>query len=142
LRRPERHAQTAPSTATPSCEPLWRAAADRRRWVAAESSRGRACGEKNKKNHTRIEHRGLTLVEAKQLLTTIPQRLLQQQVDAFLTSRSTTRLISLHIRQADVSIVSLLALCVCPLDEVGTIGDAMGKGHGRNPGAEAAGVCG
>src|SRR5215813_2211500 len=37
-----------------------------------------------KKNHQRIEHLGLTLAEAKQLLTTIQQRVLQQQVDAFL----------------------------------------------------------
>jgi hypothetical protein len=42
-----------------------------------------------KKNHQRIEHLGLTLAEAKQLLTTIQQRVLQQQVDAFLDTCST-----------------------------------------------------
>src|SRR5262245_48302722 len=36
----------------------------------------------------RIEHLGSTLTEAKQLLTIIRQRLLQQQVDAFLASHS------------------------------------------------------
>jgi hypothetical protein len=41
-----------------------------------------------KKHHQRIEHLGLTLAEAKQLLTTIQQRVLQQQVDAFLDTRS------------------------------------------------------
>jgi hypothetical protein len=42
-----------------------------------------------KKNHQRIEHLGLTLAEAKQLLTTIQQRVLQQQLDAFLDTCST-----------------------------------------------------
>jgi hypothetical protein len=40
------------------------------------------------KDSQRIEHLGLTLAEAKQLLTIIQQRLLQQQVDAFLASHS------------------------------------------------------
>jgi len=41
------------------------------------------------KDHRRIEHLGLTLAEAKQLLTAIQQRVLQHQVEAFLTSHST-----------------------------------------------------
>lgn len=41
-----------------------------------------------KKEHRRIEHLGLTLAEAKQLLKTVQQRLLQQQVAAFLASCS------------------------------------------------------
>ena len=36
------------------------------------------------KHHQRIEHLGLTLAEAKQLLSTLQQHLLQQQVDTFL----------------------------------------------------------
>jgi len=40
------------------------------------------------KDCQRIEHLGLTLVEAKQLLTTLQQCVLQQQVDAFLASHS------------------------------------------------------
>ena len=42
-----------------------------------------------KKDAQRIEHLGLTLKEAKQLLTTIQKRLLQHQVDAFLDGCST-----------------------------------------------------
>jgi len=42
-----------------------------------------------KKDSQRIEHLGLTLKEAKQLLTTIQKRLLQHQVDAFLDGCST-----------------------------------------------------
>ena len=42
-----------------------------------------------KKDCQRIEHLGLTLKEAKQLLKTTQQRLLQQQVEAFLASCST-----------------------------------------------------
>jgi len=38
------------------------------------------------KNHQRIEHLGLTLAEAKQLLSTLQRHLLQQQVDTFLDS--------------------------------------------------------
>ena len=38
----------------------------------------------------RIEHLGLTLKEAKQLLTTIQHHLLRHQVEAFLASRSCT----------------------------------------------------
>ena len=38
------------------------------------------------KDHQRIEHLGLTLAEAKQLLTTIQQRVLTQQVETFLAS--------------------------------------------------------
>ena len=41
------------------------------------------------KNHQRIEHLGLTLVEAKHLLSTLQRHLLQQQVDTFLDVRST-----------------------------------------------------
>jgi hypothetical protein len=41
-----------------------------------------------KKDSKRIEHLGLTLAEAKQLLKTIQQRLLAQQVDAFLASQA------------------------------------------------------
>jgi hypothetical protein len=41
------------------------------------------------KNHQRIEHLGLTLAEAKQLLSTLQQHLLQQQVNTFLDARST-----------------------------------------------------
>jgi hypothetical protein len=41
-----------------------------------------------KKDSQRIEHLGLTLAEAKRLLTTIQQRVLQQQVDALLASHS------------------------------------------------------
>ncbi len=41
-----------------------------------------------KKNHQRIEHLGLPLTEAKQLLNTIQQRVLQRQVEAFLDSCS------------------------------------------------------
>ena len=37
-----------------------------------------------KKDHQRVEHLGLTLAEAKQLLKTIQQRVLQRQVDTFL----------------------------------------------------------
>src|SRR6516162_10104797 len=36
------------------------------------------------KNHRRIEHLGLTLAEAKQLLSALQHHLLQQQMDAFL----------------------------------------------------------
>jgi hypothetical protein len=42
-----------------------------------------------KKPCQRIEHLGLTLTEAKQLLKTIQQRLLQRQVDAFLAASAT-----------------------------------------------------
>ena len=42
-----------------------------------------------KKDCQRIEHLGLTLKEAKQLLKTTQQRLLQQQVEAFLALCST-----------------------------------------------------
>src|SRR5215813_15204259 len=41
------------------------------------------------KDSHRIEHLGLTLREAKQLLNTIQKRLLQHQVDAFLDACST-----------------------------------------------------
>src|ERR671936_766285 len=41
------------------------------------------------KNSQRIEHLGLTLAEAKQLLSTLQQHLLQQQVDTFLDRCST-----------------------------------------------------
>ena len=41
------------------------------------------------KNHRRIEHLGLTLAEAKQLLSTLQRHLLQQQVATFLDTRST-----------------------------------------------------
>jgi hypothetical protein len=41
------------------------------------------------KNHQRIEHLGLTLTEAKQLLSTLQQHLLQQQVNTFLDRYST-----------------------------------------------------
>jgi len=41
------------------------------------------------KNHQRIEHLGLTLAESKQLLSTLQQHLLQQQVDTFLDTHST-----------------------------------------------------
>src|SRR2546427_1634183 len=40
------------------------------------------------KNHRRIEHLGLTLAEAKQLLSTLQRHLLQQQVDTFLDTCS------------------------------------------------------
>src|SRR5215475_9166849 len=42
-----------------------------------------------KKDSTRLEHLGLSLKEAKQLLTAIQQRMLQQQVEVFLASHST-----------------------------------------------------
>ena len=38
------------------------------------------------KNHQRIEQLGLTLAEAKQLLSTLQRHLLQHQVDAFLNT--------------------------------------------------------
>src|SRR5919198_3456473 len=41
------------------------------------------------KHHQRIEHLGLTLTEAKQLLSTLQRHLLQQQVDTFLDPCST-----------------------------------------------------
>ena len=41
------------------------------------------------KDHRRMEHLGLTLAEAKQLLTTIQHRVLQRQVDTFLHACST-----------------------------------------------------
>ena len=41
------------------------------------------------KDSTRIEHLGLSLKEAKQLLTTIQHRVLQRQVDTFLDAHST-----------------------------------------------------
>jgi hypothetical protein len=41
------------------------------------------------KDSTRLEHLGLSLKEAKQLLTAIQQHVLQQQVEAFLASHST-----------------------------------------------------
>ncbi len=41
------------------------------------------------KNNQRIEHLGLSLAEAKQLLSTIQQHLLQQQVNTFLDTHST-----------------------------------------------------
>src|SRR5712691_4684107 len=40
------------------------------------------------KNNQRIEHLGLTLLEAKQLLSTTQRHLLRQQVDAFLDTCS------------------------------------------------------
>jgi len=40
------------------------------------------------KNHQRIEHLGLTLAESKQLLSTLQQHLLQQQVNTFLDTCS------------------------------------------------------
>jgi hypothetical protein len=42
-----------------------------------------------KKDSQRIEHLGLTLTEAKQLLTTLQKRLLQHQIEAFLDGCST-----------------------------------------------------
>jgi len=42
-----------------------------------------------RKDSQRIEHLGLTLVEAKQLLTTLQQYLLTHQVDAFLAAHGT-----------------------------------------------------
>jgi hypothetical protein len=42
-----------------------------------------------KKDHRRLEHLGLTLTEAKQLLNTIQHRVLQRQVDTFLDACST-----------------------------------------------------
>jgi hypothetical protein len=42
-----------------------------------------------KKDSTRIEHLGLTLKEAQQLLTTIQHRVLRHQVEAFLASHAT-----------------------------------------------------
>ena len=44
-----------------------------------------------RKDHQRIEHLGLTLGEAKQLLTTIQRRVLQRQVDTFLDACSTCK---------------------------------------------------
>src|SRR5215510_8327574 len=41
------------------------------------------------KNTQRIEHLGLTLAESKQLLSTLQQHLLQQQVDTFLDTHAT-----------------------------------------------------
>jgi len=41
------------------------------------------------KNHQRIEHLGLTLAEAKQLLSTLQRHLLQHQIDTFLDTCST-----------------------------------------------------
>jgi hypothetical protein len=41
------------------------------------------------KHHRRIEHLGLTLAEAKQLLSTLQRHLLQQQVATFLDPCST-----------------------------------------------------
>ena len=41
------------------------------------------------KNNQRIEHLGLTLAESKQLLSTLQQHLLQQQVNTFLDTHST-----------------------------------------------------
>src|SRR5215510_8243425 len=41
------------------------------------------------KNNQRIEHLGLTLAESKQLLSTLQQRLLQQQISSFLDTHST-----------------------------------------------------
>ena len=41
------------------------------------------------KNHQRIEHLGLSLAEAKELLSTLQRHLLQQQVDTFLGTCST-----------------------------------------------------
>src|SRR5262249_48646766 len=41
------------------------------------------------KHHQRIEHLGLTLAESKQLLSTLQQHLLQQQVDTFLDTHAT-----------------------------------------------------
>jgi hypothetical protein len=41
------------------------------------------------KNNKRIEHLGLTLAESKQLLSTLQQQLLQQQVTTFLDTHST-----------------------------------------------------
>ena len=43
------------------------------------------------KDHRRIEHLGLTLAEAKQLLHTIQHRVLQRQVHTFLDTRSTCK---------------------------------------------------
>jgi hypothetical protein len=42
-----------------------------------------------KKDHRRLEHLGLTLAEAKQLLKTLQHRVLQRQVDTFLDTCST-----------------------------------------------------
>ena len=41
------------------------------------------------KNNQRIEHLGVSLAEAKQLLSTLQRHILQQQVDTFLDTRST-----------------------------------------------------
>ena len=41
------------------------------------------------KNTQRIEHLGLTLAESKQLLSTLQQHLLQQQIHTFLDTHST-----------------------------------------------------
>jgi hypothetical protein len=41
-----------------------------------------------KKDTTRLEHLGLTLKEAKQLLKTIQKKLLEQQIDRFLATQS------------------------------------------------------
>ncbi len=49
-----------------------------------------------KKDHRRIEHLGLTLAEAKQLLNTIQHRVLQQQVDTFLDACSYGQNIRTH----------------------------------------------
>jgi hypothetical protein len=48
------------------------------------------------KNSQRIEHLGLTLREAKQLLNTLQKRLLQHQVDTFLDACSTCILTEGH----------------------------------------------
>ena len=42
-----------------------------------------------KKDSTRIEHLGLSLKDAKQILTAIQHRVLQQQIEAFLASYAT-----------------------------------------------------
>jgi hypothetical protein len=39
------------------------------------------------KNNQRIEHLGVSLAEAKQLLSTLQRHILQQQVDTFLDAR-------------------------------------------------------
>jgi hypothetical protein len=57
------------------------------------------------KNNQRIAHLGLTLSEAKQLLSTTQRHLLRQQVDAFLNTYS-DRSISSGLQHCKHSLVS------------------------------------
>src|SRR5207247_5167830 len=64
------------------------------------------------KNNQRIEHLGLTLAEAKQLLSTLQRHLLQHQVDTFLAQCSTCPDCGALLKVQATTTPSSLPLCV------------------------------